>query len=139
MPGADVRGKSILFVDDQPDALELFRELLEKRGARVVAVDSVPAAIAALQSARFDVLVSDIGMTGEDGFSLIRKVRELEQSSSARMPAIAVSGFSRTDEGRRALEEGFQVYLTKPVDPAELISLVASMGQASVSRTSPDV
>ncbi|NUP04657.1 MAG: response regulator [Polyangiaceae bacterium] len=133
-PGEDdpreLEGKTVLFVDDQRDALELFREIFEKQGARVVAVDSVDAALNALRSGTFDVLVSDIGMQGEDGYSLIRQVRELEKDSTDKTPAIAVSGFSRTDEGRRALAEGFQVFLTKPVDPDELLSIVASMGQA---------
>lgn len=134
-------GVRVLFVEDDADARDLFAAAFQGLGADVVAVESVAAAVDALGGRPFDVLVSDIGLRGEDGFSLIRKVRQMEAEGRAPLPAIAVSGFARSDDGRRALEEGFQVYLTKPVEPSELIDLVASLSQAhesvppSVART----
>jgi len=131
-PASSIRGCRVLFVDDAVDALDLFKHVFEARGAKVITADCVQAALQALDASPFDVLVSDIGMQGEDGFDLIRQVREREVSSgSRRIPAVAVSGFSRTDEGQRALDDGFQVFLTKPVDPDELMSLCASLCQDS--------
>jgi PAS domain S-box-containing protein len=126
-------GVRVLFVEDDADARDLFAAAFQGLGADVVAVESVSAAVDALASRGFDVLVSDIGLRGEDGFSLIRKVRAMEAGGGPPLPAIAVSGFARSDDGRRALEEGFQVYLTKPVEPSELIDLVASLSQAHES------
>ncbi len=123
----------VLFVEDDADARELFAAAFQGLGADVVAVESVAAAMEALGGKPFDVLVSDIGLRGEDGFSLIRKVRAMDGNGRRPLPAIAVSGFARSDDGRRALEQGFQVYLTKPVEPSELIDLVASLSQAHAS------
>jgi CheY-like chemotaxis protein len=91
----------------------------------------VPDALAALDAAPFDVLVSDIGLRGEDGFSLLKKVRASARASAS-VPAIAVSGFARSEAQRRALDAGFQAYLTKPVEPAELIDVVANFAHARV-------
>jgi len=122
-------GLSILFVDDNADLRELTTEILESCGAAVIATDSVSSALAALTTNPVHVLVSDIGLPDEDGYALIRKVRALA-SDCSRVPAIAVSGFSGPEHGRRALAEGFTTFLPKPVDPTALVDLVASLAGA---------
>jgi PAS domain S-box-containing protein len=122
-----LQGLNVLFVDDQCDARELVTELLEIYGARVVAVDSAESALKEIESAVPDVLVSDIGMPREDGYELIRKLRARENHSGTHLPAIAVTGFASAEDARRALAEGFERHLAKPIDPAELISVVAAL------------
>ena len=77
-----------------------------------------------------DVLVADIGLPGEDGYALVRKIRELESGRGRRIPAIAVTAHARAEDGSRALAAGFQVHLAKPVEPAELLELIASLAEA---------
>jgi CheY-like chemotaxis protein len=117
----------ILFVDDQPDARDMFTELFELYGAKVTAVDCAAQALASITAQSFDVLVSDIGLPNEDGYSLIRRIRTLPADQGGRVPAVAVTGFARAEDGRRALAEGFQNHLSKPVEPMELLALVASL------------
>ncbi len=129
-------GLRVLFVDDHADARALFTEMFERCGAKVVAVSSVAAAIDTLGSSTPHVLVSDIELPDQDGYALIRRVRALGPDAGGRIPAIAVSGVTGGDCSRRALQEGFQLCLAKPVNPAELIGLVASLadgGPADVS------
>ena len=128
-PKAETRldGLTVLFVDDQADARELVTEVLEMYGATVVSADSAQAAMAAMKSARPDLLVSDIGLPHEDGYELIRKVRALSRSDGGNIPAIAVTGYTRTEDGKRALAAGFQMHLAKPVEPDELVATVASL------------
>jgi PAS domain S-box-containing protein len=123
----DVR---VLFVDDQEDARELVSELLEIYGAKVTAVGTVEAALAALAKEVPDVLISDIGLPEEDGYSLIRRIRALPPERGGRVPAIAVTGFARAEDGKRALQDGFQMHLAKPVEPSELLALVRSLSRA---------
>ncbi|HME91068.1 MAG TPA: response regulator [Myxococcaceae bacterium] len=132
-------GLRVLFVDDQLDARELVTELLQVYGAEVIAVESVASALKALQSNSPDVLVSDIGMPREDGYDLIRKVRALGEENGGSIPALAVTGFAGVEDNRRALAEGFQKYLAKPIDPAELVSLVAQLaGRAGGGDAAPE-
>ncbi|MGQ0506265.1 MAG: hybrid sensor histidine kinase/response regulator [Myxococcaceae bacterium] len=125
--GVSLEGIRVLFVDDTPDARELFTELLSLHGALVTAVESAALAIEELGRSEFDVLVSDIGLPAEDGYSLMRRIRELPATQNGRIPAIAVTGFARAEDGKRALDAGFQNHLAKPVEPIELMSLVASL------------
>ncbi len=122
-----LNGLRVLFVDDQVDARELVSELLQVYGAEVIAVDSADNAIKAIENSSPDVLVSDIGMPREDGYDLIRKIRARKAENGGRIPAVAVTGFAGSEHSRRALAEGFQRYLAKPIDPAELIALVADL------------
>jgi len=122
-----LEGLWVLVVDDERDARELTRELLEERGARVLLAASADEAYALLCRARPDVLVSDLGMPDTDGFALIRRVRELPAREGGDTPAVALTAFARLEERERALVAGFQAHLAKPVDPAELIALVASL------------
>ncbi len=122
-----LEGVKVLFVDDTPDARELFTELLELHGAKVVAVESAAGALEEMGRGPFDVLVSDIGLPSEDGYALMRKVRALPPENGGRIPGIAVTGFARAEDGQRALQAGFQNHLSKPVEPGELMALVASL------------
>ncbi|HEX8913449.1 MAG TPA: response regulator, partial [Humisphaera sp.] len=85
------------------------------------------AAVAAVRAARPDVLVSDIGMPGEDGYALIRRVRSLPAAEGAGVPAVALTAFAAAEDRARALGAGFQVHMTKPVEPAELVAAVAGL------------
>jgi len=123
-------GVTVLFVDDQRDARDLFTEVFEQRGARVITAGSATDALAAVESSPPDVLVSDIGLPGEDGYALIRKVRTLEPARGGRVPAVAVTAHARAEDGSRALAEGFQMHLAKPVEPTTLVALVASLAEA---------
>lgn len=123
-------GLQILVVEDEADALELLSTILQEYGAEVIAAASVRAALAILETSNdqsLDVLVSDIGMPDEDGYSLIRKLRQLEELRGGRMPAIALTAYASSDDRKQALLAGFQMHLTKPVEAAELVTVVASL------------
>ncbi|MEG4110013.1 ATP-binding protein [Microcoleus sp. S13_C5] len=125
-----LEGLQILVVEDEADALDLLSTILEKYGADVMAVASVKEALTIIETATDrspDVLVSDIGMPDEDGYSLIRKLRQLEAQRGGRLPAIALTAYARNDDRQQALLAGFQMHLTKPVDAAELVAVVASL------------
>ena len=125
----DLVGVRVLLVDDHDDARELYGSVLSLRGARVTLAASAAQARARLAESRFDVLVSDIAMPYEDGISLVR----FAQGHDPAMRAIAISAFSQPDDVRRALEAGFESYLTKPVDTHELATRVAEVADARAS------
>jgi CheY-like chemotaxis protein len=123
----------VLIVEDEPDARELLERLLQERGATTTALDNAADALAAFEAAPPDVVVSDIGMPGEDGYEFIRKLRALELAASERggqsrtTPAAALTAFARSEDRRRALLAGFQTHIAKPVDPLELVVVIASL------------
>ena len=117
----------ILVVDDEEDARELLARILEPQGARVSQAGSAAEALAALPAVRPDVLISDIGMPGVDGYELIRRVRALAPASGGATPAIAVTAFARAEDRTRSLLSGYQLHLAKPFAPSELIVAVASL------------
>jgi len=123
-------GLQVLVVDDETDARELVTAVLEQYGARVTAVASAAEALAVITSnlgALPDVIVSDIGMPGEDGYSLIRRVRELDVEYGRQIPAIALTAYGRATDRIRALSAGFQTHVPKPVEPVELAMVIASV------------
>jgi CheY-like chemotaxis protein len=120
----DVR---VLVVDDEVDARELLQTVLEQCGAEVYAVDSVRSAMETLRHWRPDVLVSDIGMPGEDGYELIRQVRAMTHKEGGSIPATALTAYARSEDRLRALKAGFQMHVAKPVEPIELVAVVASL------------
>ena len=120
-------GLNVLVVEDEDDARELTRHILESLGARVTAVASTPAALAAFDLERPDVVVSDLGMPGEDGYELIRQLRIRDASFGRLTPAAALSAQVRSEDRKRALMAGFQSHLAKPVDPLELSSVIAEL------------
>jgi CheY-like chemotaxis protein len=122
-----------MIVDDECDARELLVAMLEKRGATVIAAASVAEALAALVDASNgklpDVLLSDLGMPGEDGFDLIRRVRALAPQDGGTIPAIALTAYATTQDRARVLEAGFDRHLAKPIEPATLASAVARVAR----------
>jgi len=123
-----LNGVRVLLVEDDVNTRESLGTLLRHRGARVTATESAAEGLRALERERPDVLVSDLGMPGEDGYALIRKVRALGQERGGRVPAVALTGYAGTDARARALSEGYDVHLPKPADPEELTALIARLG-----------
>ncbi|MEF9926493.1 MAG: response regulator [Massilia sp.] len=134
----DLRGVSVLMVDDNEDILELSRRVLEERGAAVVTVNSVVAALAQLSAVRPQVLVSDISMPKLNGYDLIRTVRNDMRLDEHMLPAVAMSAFARPLDKQRALQAGYQAYVIKPLQPHLLIRAVARLvGRGDVSPLAP--
>ncbi len=117
----------ILIVDDEPDTLDTLRAVLERAGAQVRTAGSAPEALGALDEWRADVLISDIGMPDEDGYALIRKVRALDPERGGYIPAVALTAYARMEDRLKVLSSGFQMHLPKPVEPAELIAIMANL------------
>ena len=129
----DLRGVRVLAVDDQRDACELVERVLEECGAWVVTAPGGQSALELLPEARPDLLITDIGMPGMDGYELLRRVRDFRDASLQGIPAIAMTAFARSGDRSRALSSGFQVHIAKPVEPSELVATVASVtGRAAV-------
>jgi PAS domain S-box-containing protein len=122
-------GISVLAVDDEPDARELIKYVLERCGAKVAVAASGREAIAMLRALRPDMIVSDIGMPDEDGYEFMRKVRLLPPESGGKTPAAALTAFARAEDRTRALLAGYQIHISKPVEPAELTAVVASLAR----------
>jgi CheY-like chemotaxis protein len=131
----EIEGVRILVVDDEKDARELLKRILEDFHAIVTAVKSADDAIEVLRGGKFDVLVSDIGMPGEDGYSLIRRVRSLSADCGGHIPAIALTAYARGEDRIKAVAAGFQMHIVKPVEARELITMIA--GARSLSVVSP--
>ncbi|RUT00636.1 hypothetical protein DSM106972_074070 [Dulcicalothrix desertica PCC 7102] len=126
-----LEGLRVLVVDDEADTLQWITVVLTQCGAEVFAANSTAKALDALDQLRPDVLVSDIGMPDEDGYALMRKIRELEPDMGGRIPAVALTGYARVEDYKEALLAGFQLHVAKPVRATELIAVVASLGQMS--------
>jgi CheY-like chemotaxis protein len=131
--GPSLRDVRVLLVDDEPDTRELLREVLERCGARVRDVGSAHEALEQLKEWRPMVIVSDIGMPGEDGYSLIRRVREWEKGVGGRTPAVALTAYARSEDRMKALAAGYQVHAAKPIDPMEFAFVVAGVVQQPAS------
>ena len=115
-------------MDDEPDARALLKRLLEDKGAIVVVCASAQEAMASLKTERPDVIVSDIGMPHEDGYSFIGRVRKQPSAGGGGTPALALTAYARAKDRVTAIA-GFQHHLSKPVEPAELIAIVASLAR----------
>jgi CheY-like chemotaxis protein len=124
-----VRGLRILVVDDEEDSRTLVATILEKCECVVTTAGSVPAAVAALTTELPDLLVSDIGMPGEDGYDLIRRVRALPRDLGGDIPAAALTAYARGEDRQRLLNAGYSIHLAKPVEPAELLAVVATLSR----------
>jgi CheY-like chemotaxis protein len=121
-------GLTVLVVDDELDSRTLLQRFLEERGARVTLADSADSALASISSNAPDVLVSDIGMPGRDGYSLIKAVRALH-GPNARIPAIALTAYARSEDRAKAMGAGYQSHLAKPVEPIELVAAIGNLRQ----------
>ncbi|HZG53651.1 MAG TPA: ATP-binding protein [Pyrinomonadaceae bacterium] len=117
----------VLIVDDEEDTRDLLRAVLQQCGSEVVTAGSASEALEAFEKSKPDVLISDIGMPEEDGYTLISKVRALSVARGGKVPAIALTAYARTGDRVRALMAGFQVHLPKPIEPVELVAVVASL------------
>ncbi|MFL6334963.1 MAG: PAS domain S-box protein [Pyrinomonadaceae bacterium] len=123
-----LEGVRVLLVEDERDTREFLKTILEGCGAAVTEAGSAAEALTALEGTKPDVLVSDIGMPGENGYELIKRVRALPAERGGRVPAVALTAYAGAKDRRRALLAGFHTHLTKPVEPDELLAVVASLG-----------
>ncbi|HYO15282.1 MAG TPA: ATP-binding protein [Thermoanaerobaculia bacterium] len=133
-PTPSLAGLRVLVVDDQRDGRELVATVLDRCGAQVTAAASAREAYEALQRARFDVLLADIEMPEEDGYSLIRRIRSLSPRQGGTIAAAALTAYASAQDRVRSLEAGFQMHLSKPVQPAELAAAVASLARIRKPR-----
>lgn len=117
----------VLIVDDDADGRILIARILEGRGAEAVCASSAEEALELLQRERFDVLLSDIGMPGTDGFQLIGRVRQLDNARPRPLPAVALTAYARPEDRQRSLLAGFHMHLSKPVEAPELIASIAGL------------
>ena len=122
-----LQGLKVLVVDDEADTRELISEVLKECGSEVILSRSVAEALEALERHRPDILISDLGMPDEDGYSLISKIRSLPPERGGQIPAAALTAYARAEDRMRVLRSGFQFHLPKPVDSAELVTVVASL------------
>jgi len=125
--GKELYGLKILVVDDDVDTRELIEWVLKRVGAEVTSVGSAREALEALAREKPHVLVSDIAMPEEDGYSLLKKIRALPPESGGRIPAIALTAHSLVQDRLQSLRAGFQNHVPKPVVPEELVEVVASI------------
>ena len=129
-PRADLqlslKGLKILIVDNEQDTRDFFRTVLEGSGSQVTTLASASDALGVFESERPDLLISDIGMPGEDGYWLIHHVRALPADRGGQTPAVALTAYAGKEDRKKVLESGFQVHLPKPIEPAELVRAVAS-------------
>ena len=123
-PIADLR---VLIVDDEADARSLAGRMLEQHGVEVHTAASADEALELLKRVRPDVIVSDIGMPGTDGYQFMRMVRALPDAEGGRTPAVAATAFARGEDRTKALLSGYQAHLAKPVDANELVAIVATL------------
>lgn len=120
-------GLTVLVVDDEADTRNFLSFMFEDYGAIATAVASVDEALAVFEQTKPDILISDIGLSQQDGYTLIRKLRSLEPEKGGRIPAIALTAYTREEDRLEALSAGFQQHLSKPIDPTKLITVVASL------------
>jgi signal transduction histidine kinase/ActR/RegA family two-component response regulator len=134
----DLGGVRVLVVEDDLDTLEMLRALFQNRGAEVMTASSADDALTALEHAVPDALVSDLAMPGQDGYELIERIRQRGAEWGGNIPAVALTAYARVEDRARALTSGFQVYLPKPVDPHELVAVVAHLTHPYLFRFSAE-
>ena len=123
--GQSLQGGSVLLVEDDREASEMLDLVLTERGARVRTAPDFDSAVRAVQQAWPDVLVSDIGLPGRDGYELVRRIREMERGrTGTRLPAIALTAFTRPEDQRKTLDAGFDLHLGKPLRPHRLLEAI---------------
>jgi CheY-like chemotaxis protein len=127
-----LEGLRLLVVDDEADARELVSLLLENAGAVTIDAASVPEALEASERFRPDVIVTDIGMPGEDGYDFIQRLR----ASGNHCPMLALTAYARAEDRRRALNAGFQMHAKKPIEPERLLAVVAELAGRGPSSPS---
>jgi PAS domain S-box-containing protein len=136
-PRIELKGLSVLLVDDQEDVMELCRRLLLEGGAQVRTASSASLALRSIEAQMPDVLISDIGMPEMDGYQLMRRIRDDLQLSPQRLPAVALSAFTRPVDHARALQAGFGVCVDKPIVPNLLLRSVLTVVSSALQSTAP--
>jgi CheY-like chemotaxis protein len=130
-------GIAALAVDDEADSLVFCGRLLEDRGAKALLAVDAQQALEILRTEHVDILVSDIGMAGQDGYHLIAKLRALPDARTSHIPAIAVTAYARAEDRQRLLLAGYQMHIGKPIEPQELIAGIASLVGVTSRRDPP--
>lgn len=123
----ELSGITVLVVDDEPDARSIAKRILEEAKATVFTAGSAKEALEMLEQVKPDVLLSDIGMPDEDGYQLIRKIRSLPADRGGRVPAAALTAYARSEDRRKALLAGYHSHIVKPIEPAELVTVIANI------------
>jgi PAS domain S-box-containing protein len=137
-PALELMGIKVLTVDDDPDARELLTVLLAEYGAQVLTVTSATEVLANLESFQPDVLVSDIGMPEVDGYSLIQQIRALTPEKGGKIPAIALTAYARIEDSQLVISSGYQLHVTKPLDPEELVQAVVALAHSKLNHPIPE-
>jgi hypothetical protein len=127
----------VLVVDDDQESRDVVAAHLREREAVVLTADSAAHAFDVIQHERIDVLLADIAMPDEDGYSLLRRVRALQPAAAARVPAAAITALARADDRRRALQAGFQLHMSKPIEAASLVAAVSELYDRSSRQSLP--
>ena len=122
-----LKNRRILIVEDDVDTQELLKTVLEKHGAEVITVDCGARALREIAREKPDVIVSDIGMAGQNGYELIKAIRSLDPDKGGHIPTIALTAYAGASDRRRALLAGFQTHLPKPVEPDDLLAVILSL------------
>ena len=117
----------MLVVDDESDARILIERMLTRCNAKVTTAASAAEALDAVKQHHPDMVLSDVGMPGEDGYEFLSKLRRLSDAEGGDTPAVALTAFARSEDRRRALMAGFQMHLPKPVEPAELLAVASNI------------
>jgi CheY-like chemotaxis protein len=138
VPVGELGGVHVLAGDDDSDALALVAELLEAAGARVDTAASAEDALRRLDAAPPDVLVADLGMPHVDGFQLIALIRRHPNPQVRLLPAAALTAYARSDDRVKALRAGFHIHLSKPIDPAELVTTLRTLVRRFTTAASDD-
>jgi CheY-like chemotaxis protein len=128
-PVASLDGVRVLVVDDEPDARDLLMAVLTQAGANASAAASANEGLALVQESRPHVLVSDLGMPGVDGYTMMKRIRLLTPELGGAVPAIALSAYTRLEDRAKALAVGFHRHIGKPVNPDALVASVAELAQ----------
>jgi CheY-like chemotaxis protein len=128
-PGSSdmLRGTTVLVVEDHDDSRDLLVNVLKAAGARVLSAADAPVALALAADETPDVLVVDIGLPGEDGYTLLRQVQSLGALAGRSVPAVAVTAYARDSDRDQALASGFAQHMAKPIDPRQLVDIIASL------------
>jgi CheY-like chemotaxis protein len=135
MASRPLEEKRILLVDDEPDALELMSEMLSRAGARCRVASSADEALRLLDDSWPDVVVSDLGMAGKDGYELIRAIRERGAADGGDVPAVALSAHAGDEDKRRAERAGYDLHVAKPVRPDDLIGALGRLAHRTTARS----
>jgi PAS domain S-box-containing protein len=134
LPTVSLKNVTVLVIDDEPDSCNLLKRLLESTGAVVYLARSAMDGMECLRTKPVNVLICDIGMPDEDGFSLIRRIRALDDRQRSEVAAVALTAYARLEDRTEAIRAGFQNHLSKPVEPAELLAVVQSLASSRSKR-----